>query len=447
MNEEDFNSVEEEGKAKRKIFLITLIIVVILFIGAIFLVSYDNKEYARQDNETKGEEEISVIDSIVKERSIELTSSLSITNDEYKKIYDDVGDTVLTQRLVLPKLNIDSSLNNEILNDFKEYIDSFLEEDFYSNLDISYEYKNLNNIIYINIKLVTDDTSKRLGYYYDTSNKTTLSLKEVLSILGISDSNLYAGLENSKYSYYYIDDISSLSLLNDSLDSKENLSIMPLNNNYIVYLNTDSNYLSFNSNNTDTPFVEDGFNKKQSITITEELANTNEVYKKIYLDSGTSKEIEENVSLPKINIESATVENLNKAILNNYKKYTDLFSSDLIEVGAIVNYNYKVYDNIIFIVIDSYYYEYPTGKYSTNCYYYDITNDKELSLNDILDRFGISSDDILSSYKENNYSNIETIKNYINDGILPVVPTGNDNEYLVRIYTSNGKYITITIKK
>lgn len=106
-----------------------------------------------------------------------------------------------------------------------------------------------------------------------------------------------------------------------------------------------------------------------------------------------------NVEIPKILINTDTTKTINNKIISDYsddinvatgKKNFDGFEGN-------ISYNYYVYNNVLYLIVTSEgANECGSGSSSLRAYYYDIANDKELSLNDVLSKTGYTLNDVAS---------------------------------------------------
>ena len=125
-----------------------------------------------------------------------------------------------------------------------------------------------------------------------------------------------------------------------------------------------------------------------------------------------------NISIPKILIDTPVTKTMNQKILKNYQGYIDAVITNN-EKEAIasttVSYRYAIYKDILFIMVtDSYLNHRGSGITSYNGYYYDIKNDTELSLDDIIKRLSINVSNKLNAISDKIGDTAKTIC-----GIIP----------------------------
>lgn len=113
-----------------------------------------------------------------------------------------------------------------------------------------------------------------------------------------------------------------------------------------------------------------------------------------------------NISIPKILIDTPVTKIINKKILNGYRGYINKITTNIKDeaiVSTEVSYRYAVYKDILFILISDGYLNYRgSGITSYNGYYYDIKNDAELNVNDIIKRLNIDTKKALDKANSTN---------------------------------------------
>lgn len=186
-------------------------------------------------------------------------------SDGYSKTQSKVNTsgTTVSQSINLPKIDLTSTnattFNSKIISDYQDYINYLESSTGYNQFKISYEYKIYKNIAFINVETYLDsgdsnDINIKTGYYYDIANDKELSLTSVMSSIGITKGNIYAGFQKSEYNgKTFESDKTYKEYLEESYD-KNNISIMPTEttNNYKAYLNIENSYITLSFNNTDT---------------------------------------------------------------------------------------------------------------------------------------------------------------------------------------------------
>lgn len=113
------------------------------------------------------------------------------------------------------------------------------------------------------------------------------------------------------------------------------------------------------------------------------------------------KVLYENISIPKITEETDTINEINDKIYNSFEVYINA-SKENRPAGSKygnayiydVTYEYKKYENIIYIVIKTSYFNYRDDINKTQVsyleYIYDIENDQELTKKDICSKYSIT---------------------------------------------------------
>ena len=129
-------------------------------------------------------------------------------------------------------------------------------------------------------------------------------------------------------------------------------------------------------------------------------------------DSGIPRDEDEpeqtvnNISIPKILIDTPVTKIINKKILNGYRGYINKITTNIKDEAVVsteVSYRYAVYKDILFILISDGYLNYRgSGITSYNGYYYDIKNDAELNANDIVKRLNIDTKKALDKANSTN---------------------------------------------
>jgi len=137
----------------------------------------------------------------------------------------------------------------------------------------------------------------------------------------------------------------------------------------------------------------------------------------------TNMVLYENINIPKITEESATINKINDEIYNKFEAYINS-SKEKRPTGSKygtaynyeVTYEYKKYENIIYLVIKSSYQNYRDDIDGEEInyleYIYDAENDQELTRKDICEKYNISLE------KLNLEDDIDTLN-------IPLIP--NDN--------------------
>lgn len=130
-----------------------------------------------------------------------------------------------------------------------------------------------------------------------------------------------------------------------------------------------------------------------------------------------------NISIPKILIDTPVTKIINQKILKNYQSYIDTVNTNDQEdaiASTTVSYRYAIYKDILFIMVtDSYLNHRAGGGVHFTGYYYDIKNDAELSLNDVIKKLNI-----------NVTSKLKAISDKIGDTaktICGIIPGTNDS--------------------
>lgn len=122
----------------------------------------------------------------------------------------------------------------------------------------------------------------------------------------------------------------------------------------------------------------------------------NEVIKKNeYFDPDT---LYHKLEVPKILIETEVTKSINNKIYNDYSKYVEDVKNNgksYITYEIDIDYTYKVKNNILFLMIDENINSSKTTSMQTyKVYYYDIKNNKELSVDEICNLFDITLNQI-----------------------------------------------------
>ena len=114
------------------------------------------------------------------------------------------------------------------------------------------------------------------------------------------------------------------------------------------------------------------------------------------------------INLPKILLNSEATKSINDKIYNDYNNEISSLESNTVQIPPSdidISYEYTIKDNILFILIKKDITTYrSSGSTSYNVYYYDITNDKELSVDDICNIFNIKLEDIGDTAAESIYA-------------------------------------------
>lgn len=101
------------------------------------------------------------------------------------------------------------------------------------------------------------------------------------------------------------------------------------------------------------------------------------------------------VEVPKILLETETTKAINEKIYNNYSKYVDDVKNNgkaYITYEIDIDYTYKMKNEILFILVEQNINSSKiTSEQTVNVYYYDIKNDKELTLEEVCTLFKIAS--------------------------------------------------------
>ena len=129
-------------------------------------------------------------------------------------------------------------------------------------------------------------------------------------------------------------------------------------------------------------------------------------------DSGIPRDEDEpeqtvnNISIPKILINTPVTKIINQKILNSYRGYINKITTNIKDEAVVsteVSYRYAIYKDILFILISDGYLNYRgSGITSYNGYYYDIKNDAELDTNDIIKRLNIDTKKALDKANSTN---------------------------------------------
>ena len=128
------------------------------------------------------------------------------------------------------------------------------------------------------------------------------------------------------------------------------------------------------------------------------------------------EKIVRNVNLPKINITTTAADDLNKKILKDYNGIINMLyqnnDDDIDPISLDVNYTYTVLNNVIFISIstENYFFR-GTSSSDVDVYYYDIDSDKELTYQEVLNKFGIKESFLLKYVaNETNGTDLQKLK-------------------------------------
>ncbi len=175
--------------------------------------------------------------------------------------------------------------------------------------------------------------------------------------------------------------------------------------------------ISKDSSEEYTPYVAEAFNKHINLKFPEELQP--DEYEK-------NLNISWHIVLPKITIETANADIFNKKILNDYQNLITMINNEKQENNNLfnsatshhINYDYYINDNIIGIIItNSFTCTRASSGTTYKGYYYSIAEDKELSIQDILNKYNITIDEINEKISEldkdaanNIYGDIGNIK-------------------------------------
>ena len=124
-----------------------------------------------------------------------------------------------------------------------------------------------------------------------------------------------------------------------------------------------------------------------------------------------------NISIPKILIDTSATKIINQKILKNYQDYinkVNTYDKEANITSTNVSYRYEIYKDILFIIVtDSYTNHRAGGNTRYTGYYYDIKNDQELSLKDIIQRLNINTNNTLTKISSKIKDNAKTICNII----------------------------------
>lgn len=126
--------------------------------------------------------------------------------------------------------------------------------------------------------------------------------------------------------------------------------------------------------------------------------------------------ITKKVVIPKILIETSVTQTINDKIYNDHKAAISVFDKDYSTEDDYedldVNYDYKIYDNILFIFVRTVAGNHRAGGYEENdIYYYDIKNDKELTVEEVCNKYNISLYTIVEASAEKIYGIMPTYLN------------------------------------
>lgn len=181
-----------------------------------------------------------------------------------------------------------------------------------------------------------------------------------------------------------------------------------------------------NENTTSDVYVVDGYHKVISGSFDETYEPSEEERK---------LELMYYVKLPKLTINSNNAEHLNEKILNDFspmEKDKKTFKG----VGSThIDYTYYIKDNIIFIII--------TDEHSNNRgsgwtkyygYYYDITNDEELSLEGVYKKLGFNINEINMEIEQKAGKLTESSEQFI-------IPSISSNSYELNITDNMQEYV------
>lgn len=173
--------------------------------------------------------------------------------------------------------------------------------------------------------------------------------------------------------------------------------------------------------------IKDDNNKK---TIVSDLVNGKVIQTYVHNGEGAF-ELQENevpyvkATIPYINIETEEAKELNKKIQENYKDVINVIENNINEqinnkgpYYKIVNYNYTIRDNILFVFVESTNVSYrASGGVSSNAYYYDIENDKILNTNEVLEKLGKTKEQVLGNLNLTFEDKREEIANDLDNNI------------------------------
>ncbi len=125
-------------------------------------------------------------------------------------------------------------------------------------------------------------------------------------------------------------------------------------------------------------------------------------------ESGDPDSVTIKISLPKILLNTKDAQSINNKIYNKYKSSTDKLESDKVQIpptNITISYKYTLKNDILFILIKDEELSSRKGIIEEiTAYYYDVKNDKELSVSEICSLFNITLDKIDDSAKESIYA-------------------------------------------
>lgn len=186
-----------------------------------------------------------------------------------------------------------------------------------------------------------------------------------------------------------------------------------------------------NKEETSDVYVLDGYNFASSGTFDEKY-QPDENEKKMELMC--------NIKLPKITINSDNAKKFNDKIMSEQNPNNGCQKNFKGVGSSHIDYSYYVKDNIIFILITAQIVNHRGSGYNKHIgYYYDIANDKELSLDDIYKKYGITLDDVnkrIEIEKQNVSGLIEPVTKFDQT----IMPTLTDGSYIVYLETTPGTY-------
>ena len=136
------------------------------------------------------------------------------------------------------------------------------------------------------------------------------------------------------------------------------------------------------------------------------------------------------VSIPKIVKDTKNVKNFNNKILNEFKDEINFLNKENL-IGEEISYgetsyDYTVVNDVVYIRIESSDNGFcrSGGTYITN-YYYDLKNDKELTLKEVYNKNNITLNDIVNEFK----SRYPEEKDYTPTGLYPLMPELSNDGY------------------
>ncbi len=176
------------------------------------------------------------------------------------------------------------------------------------------------------------------------------------------------------------------------------------NNNEVVNNNKDnstSNDSKNDKDNTSTDTYQIVSNGFSGINV---IKNTND---DIDTENGDPLELVEKVTLPKIVKETDVTKKINQKILDDNNSAIESVKKGLqneddpyVLFDVTTSYDYTIHDDILYILVTTKTTYYRSHGWTTyQGYYYDIQNDKELSLSDIMKKLNIKSSNFKSDEK------------------------------------------------